>query len=117
MITQEAISDSIRRYKESGLSVCEFCSNEGIGKSTFYYRLKKHREKEQSKKFIPIITQEQPYFPASDTGSGIKHTNTFVRGAKEDIHFELIYPNGTILRIKNKIDLPLMQALVNLVNR
>jgi len=50
MITQEAIRDSIRRYKESGLSVREFCSNEGIGRSTFYYRLKKHREKDQAKK-------------------------------------------------------------------
>ena len=117
MITQEAIRDSIRRYKESGLSVREFCSNEGIGRSTFYYRLKKHREKEQAKKFIPIITKDQTHFSGSDTGSGLAHSNTFVRGENEDIHFELIYPNGTILRIKNKIDLPFLQALVNLVNR
>ncbi len=117
MITQEAIRDSIRRYKESGLSVREFCSNEGIGKSTFYYRLKKHREKDQSKKFIPIITHDKPDYHVNGSEPGIKPANSFIRETGEDVFFELVYPNGTILRVKNNIDLPLLQALVNLVNR
>ncbi len=117
MVTQEAIRDSIRRYKKSGLSVRDFCSNEGISKSTFYYRLKKLREKEQSRKFIPIITHDPQAFPDSGSRSGLKPSNSFTRETEEDVILELVYPNGTILRVRNNIDIPLLQALVNLVNR
>ena len=117
MITQEAVRDSIRRHKESGLSVREFCFNEGISRSTFYYRLKKHREKEQSKKFIPIITHDKPDYHVNGSRPGLRPTNSFTPETEEDVFFELVYPNGTILRVKNNIDLPLLQALVNLVNR
>jgi len=38
--------------------VRDFCSNEGIHPSTFYYWLKKHREKSRPKEFIPLNQPE-----------------------------------------------------------
>jgi hypothetical protein len=42
---EESFQKLLSRYRESGLNVVEFCSNEGIHKSTFYYWLKKSRRK------------------------------------------------------------------------
>ena len=117
MVTKEFIEDAIERHKRSGLSVKDFCFNEGIRRSTFYYWLKKIREKEQSKKFIPIITRDPSELPVNGTSPEIRKTNPLSSKTRDDALLEVVYPNGTILRVRQNIDISLLHALVNLVNR
>lgn len=50
-----------KEYKESGLSVHDFCSNQDIVVSTFYYWQRKFKKNnEVSREFIPLVIEESP---------------------------------------------------------
>ena len=49
----------LERYSESGLTVKDFCSNEGIASATFYNWKKKLRDNNE-KRFIPINVRNTP---------------------------------------------------------
>lgn len=51
-MTAALFQDLLKRQQESGLTVRDFCANEGIIPSTFYYWLKKIREKEAQPKIL-----------------------------------------------------------------
>ncbi len=109
-MTEALFQDLLKRQKESGLSVRDFCANEGIITSTFYYWLKKCKAKEtQPKMFIPL-------FPGPEQLPALKknhhlHTRS---GSDTPVLLELIFPNGTVLKLRNQVDLPLLQKLVHL---
>ena len=99
----------IRLHGDSGLSVREFCSNEGISPSTFYYWKKKLRGNESGRKndFIPLIVRSP--------GEGITRGSTCSEINKSrDSLIELVFPNGTMLRVKNDLDLADLRALIHL---
>jgi hypothetical protein len=110
MINESKILELIKRQKETGLTVTAFCSNEGIHKSTFYYWQKK-LNKEPGKGFIPLLVNSRPAsmtLPAKDYTQGqIESLNS-----GDDFLLELIYPNGTRLRIKHELDLDNIRSLV-----
>jgi transposase-like protein len=112
---EESFQKLLSRYKESGLSVVEFCSNEGIHKSTFYYWLKKSRNK--SKKpgtFIPLVVGGQPQVPNRHKEKPHGSINISAMNQPGDVLLELIYPNGTLLRLRKDIDIQLLQELIHL---
>ena len=47
----------ISLQQDSGLTVREFCSNEGIAPATFYYWRKKLQNSKGKKDFIPLIVK------------------------------------------------------------
>ena len=99
----------IRLHGDSGLSVREFCSNEGIAPSTFYYWRKKLRGNDSGRKndFIPLLVKSP--------GEGISRGSTCPEiSTNRDTLLELVYPNGTMLRIKNDLDLTDLRALIHL---
>jgi hypothetical protein len=110
MINESKILDLIKRQKETGLSITGFCANEGIPKSSFYYWRKK-LNKEPGKRFIPLLFNSAPSpltVPAKDyTRAEIDH-----HSSGDDFLLELIYPNGTRLRIKHELDLDHIRSLV-----
>ena len=109
-MTEALFQDLLKRQKESGLSVRDFCTNEGIIPSTFYYWLKKSREKEaQPKMFIPL-------FPGTEQVPALKknHYLHARSGSDTPVLLELVFPNGTVLKVRNQVDLPLLQKLVHL---
>ncbi len=97
------------RQKQSGLSVRSFCSNEGIAPSTFYYWQKKLRKDSAAGRFIPLLVQApgsiacRPSGESPVTGTG-------------DTFFEISYPNGTTLRIRDSLDLAGLRSLVSLLD-
>lgn len=98
------------RQKESGLSVRSFCSNEGIAPSTFYYWQKKFRKEATGGRFIPLLVRApgSASYPASGqqpVGPGMDNTP-----------FEIAYPNGTTLRIRQTLDLAGLRLLVSLLD-
>lgn len=111
-MTEALFQDLLKRQKESGLTVRDFCANEGIVPSTFYYWLKKCREKEaQPKMFIPLtIGGEQ--LPAYKKNHHLRLQSA--REMETPVLLELVFPNGTVLKVRNQVDLPLLQRLVHL---
>jgi hypothetical protein len=112
MINESKILELIKRQKETGLNIRAFCANEGIPKSTYYYWRKK-LNKEPGKRFIPLLvnsTQTLMSSPSKYIREQQEH-----HGTGDDFLLELIYTNGTRLRIKSDPDLDHLRSLVCLL--
>jgi len=104
----------IRQQEESGFSVREFCSNEGIAESTFYYWIKKLRGQPGKNDFIPlIINNQQPRLAQSNRKQ--RHASGSMETASGSDHwFEVVYSNGVVLRARKDIAVTELRALVQL---
>ena len=112
-MTEALFQDLLNRQNESGLTVRDFCTNEGIVPSTFYYWLKKRREKEaQPKVFIPL-TIGSAHLPAHKKNYHLR-SQLSEKEIDAPVLLELVFPNGTVLKVRNQVDLPLLQRLVHL---
>jgi transposase-like protein len=114
MLNESKCLELIQRQKETGLNITDFCSNEGIAKSTFYYWRKK-LGKESGKRFIPLLVNSSRASLAGQSKIPLREQNE-QHPSVEDYILELVYPNGTSLRIKNDLDLSHLRALVNLLD-
>jgi hypothetical protein len=114
MINESKILELIKRQKETGLNITAFCANEGIPKSSFYYWRKK-LSKEPGKRFIPLLVKT---IPATMSGPSKNYTREqhehHISG--DDFLLELLYPNGTRLRIKSDPDFDHLRTLVCLLD-
>lgn len=110
MLSESKFLELYRRQQESGLSVKDFCSNEGIAKSTFYYWHKKVRKNRSKQDFIPLVVKSAPSNLAVNHSKG--HSLVTDSVETDDVLLELVYPNGTKLRIKKDLDLTHLRALV-----
>ncbi len=113
MLTESKFIELQKMQQESGLTVREFCSNEGIAPATFYYWLKKLQKEKQTKGFIPLVVKPSPAAHqryAKSNSQSILADNT----QEEMIFLELVYPNGTLLRVKKDLDLSHLRALIHL---
>ena len=54
-LSETKFLDQYRRQQESRLTVRDFCSNDGISASTFYYCVKKVKNKKLAQDFIPLV--------------------------------------------------------------
>ena len=117
MQKESRFSELIRLQQDSELSVREFCSNEGIAASTFYYWKKKFQSNPGKKNFIPLFVKS----PQSLLAHGNKNSNHRgyppIQTADDHVLLELVYPNGTILRVKNDLDLTHLRSLIQLYDR
>jgi len=104
--------DTYQRQKESGLTVKEFCSNELIAPSTFYYWQKKMRNRKRLPDFIPVVVNSMP-----DTFGDNLSNGTLIPPAlhqKESSSIEIEFPNKTIVRIKSEVNLSVLKALIHI---
>jgi hypothetical protein len=118
MLSESKFLELYRRQQETGLTVKDFCSNEGIAESTFYYWRKKLRKKSVAQNFIPLVvkssqslsarTYVKSHPPVLESGEMPARPT----GGNDDVLLEVVYPNGTKLRIKKDIDLTHLRALV-----
>lgn len=88
-------------YESSGLKVRDFCANEVINEAKFYYWQKKLRQsKLPPKSFVPIVLDSNPV----DSGlSRLTHTDT-PSSMMLSPEYEILYPCGTILRVKGTVN-------------
>jgi hypothetical protein len=115
MLSETKFQEIYLRQQDSGLSVKEFCSNEGIAYSTFYYWYKKTKHKRGNQDFIPLVVK--PSQPA--TAQSYINTPPPDQGpvdAGEGLLLEVEYRNGTRLRIKQDLDLAHLRTLVCLLD-
>ena len=107
MLTKSKFLDLYRRQQESGLTVKEFCSNEAIAPATFYYWRKKLKKNSNgSHNFIPLVVEPSPTFPGQNYANQVSQTGV------ADALLELVYPNGTLLRIRKDLDLTQLRSLI-----
>jgi hypothetical protein len=117
MLSEAKFRELMGRHQESGLDVKAFCSNEGIKESTFYYWKKKLQWKDRAKGFIPLVV--------APAGKNLKRQHRYKsitepfagnpqQSDNDDYLLEVVYPNGTRLRIRNDLDFARLRALVYL---
>lgn len=109
MLSSSKMAHVLGRQKESGLSIKSFCSNEGIAPSTFYYWQKRLRRESAGDRFIPLVVREPGSTACPATGQKV------VPGI-ENTPIEVIYSNGTTLRISQSLDLAGLRSLVSLLD-
>ena len=113
-MTEASFHELLTRHKESGLTVRDFCSNEGIAESVYYYWQKKLRKKEaQPKEIIPLLVSHKLQAPGKNrlsrlvpAGSGPDYLS--------DTQLEFVFPNGTRLLVRNQIGMALLQSIAHL---
>jgi len=118
MISEAKFSELLARQQECGLNVKAFCTNEGIAKSTFYYWSKKHKRRESAKSFIPLVVKPERAFIRQQHYKALPETNNngILQAGADDYFLEVVYLNGTKLRIKRDLDLTRLRELVNLID-
>jgi hypothetical protein len=99
-----------QRQKESGLTVKEFCSNEIIAPSTFYFWQKKLKNRKRLPGFIPVIVNSAPSF----FHDKLPDDMPYARHKEDRLPIEIEFPNKTIVRIKSALDLNMLKALIHL---
>jgi hypothetical protein len=110
MTNREKFARLIESQKKSGLTVKMFCSNEGIAPSSFYYWQKRIRQESVEKRFIPLVVKTPETSLQTVTRTGLTQEQ------RDRALFEIIYPNGTTLRIKNDMDIVGLRTLISLLD-
>ena len=114
MQNESKFLELIRLQQGSGLTVRDFCSNEDIAPSTFYYWRKKLQRGAKKNDFIPLIVKPPGSSLSQGFRKGSHHAIQTSQMTDDNVMLEVVYPNGTLLRIKNDIDLVHLRALINL---
>ena len=103
------------RFLSSGLSVTDFCANECILHSKFYYWKKKLIEQSQAREqpsdFVPIVFTGS----ASQMQTKRKAQQKLLPENADQVAgdvFEIVYPNGVKLRVPVGADINQLRSLI-----
>ncbi|PRY85658.1 IS66 family insertion sequence element accessory protein TnpA [Marinilabilia salmonicolor] len=102
-----------QEYQESGLNIKDFCANQCLAPSTFYYWRNKLEETSQHRpeNFVPLI------FDSSQPATDNRTSQSLVKGSctiENNVPIELMFPNGTKMILRDNIDMRLLKEVVHL---
>ena len=131
MWTIEKYKEIYSRYESSGLAVEQFCYNERISRSRFYYWKRKYEKlpdtgisinhtpdaadsRMKGTGFIPVwLTSDNKCREHAEKGSD-KKVETSPPGSTGSVYMvELSYQNGTSVRFTGKRDMELVKTLIS----
>lgn len=92
--TQPEWFSLIEQYNSAAITAKAFCQQEAIHLSNFYYWQKRHRSLAAG--FVPLTITGKAISRGSDSG------------------FEIVYPNGVILRLAQGVPLNVLSPLLRL---
>lgn len=103
------------RYQSSGLRVKEFCRNECVQESKFYYwqrRLREHNHhEEQPSGFVPIVfSGSTPPLPTKNRVQQ-KLIPEHADPSADNV-LEIVYPNGVKMRVPMEANLAQIRSLI-----
>lgn len=103
-------------YIASGVSVLDFCREQGIKENRFYYWIKKLKSQtvsalETPREFIPISPAAVNCLTRTSIESPKVETIPF---KTQDI--KITYPNGVILQLETGCDLEILKQLITLTS-
>lgn len=116
MLSEKRFLKQYERQQDSGLSVNEFCANEGVATSTFYYWYKKTKHLRGKQEFIPLMVNPSQGVAPTGIGSPPPPPVHATGPTSGDTLLEVEYRNGTRLRIKQDLDLAHLRTLVCLLD-
>jgi hypothetical protein len=103
MLTKEQFREIYTRYESSGLSVRDFCRNEGLAEAKFYYWQKKLSGLCQCPGFVPLVIESPRAIVSSSQGGSKVGSGCF---------YEISYPGGTLLKLSGPVDYELLRSLI-----
>jgi hypothetical protein len=107
MLKEDRFRELIEEQRTSGLTIKEFCSNHAIARAAFHYWKKKLTKELVRNEFIPLVVKP--------SGVDLLKGSTCSEMDTDKMPLlELVYPNGTKLRVKHDLDLTHLRALVHL---
>lgn len=110
MLNEEKFHKIYTEYLESGLTIRDYCSNQGRNEAKFYYWQNKLKSQLPSKKrFILIVfgngKQSHPsYFQVPTQAKSDAFSNSITRN--ETISCKISYPNGVCVKL-NRLPCPI----------
>ena len=112
MLNESSFKELLERQQASGLNVKDFCFNEGMSKSSFYYWRRKLQKPGNPKSFIPLVIKSpQPYL-SRQSSKAPQPPQTSVQHLEDGLSMEVVFPNGTKLRVKDNLDLSFLKSLI-----
>lgn len=106
----KVFTDIYVRFRESGLTVRDFCQNECINEAKFYYWQKRLKSQESFRDnpsgFVPLVIHP---------GTPIKRDVSYPPRSPivaSSSAYEIIYPNGVTLRLPVSTDFGLLQSFI-----
>ena len=116
MLNEEKFKEIYDQYRESGLTVRDFCLNQRIGEAKFYYwqhKLRHSNTRSASGEFVPMVLTHPRQ---SNELSVVKNDESIVVPGQHssDISCEIAYPNGTIVKLKGQLSADLLRSLFHL---
>ena len=103
------------RFQSGDLSVTDFCANECILHSKFYYWKKKLHEhnqlREKSSDFVPIVFSDSTPQMQTKRKAQQKLLPENADQVAGDV-FEIVYPNGVKLRVPVGADINQLRSLI-----
>jgi len=112
MLTLLKFQEIYSRFQSSGLRVRDFCQNEGLHESKFYYWQKKlHSSSSERSDFIPLVFNRPASLPVPSRDlppmppSSLSPTASYYP-------CEIVYPCGTVLRLSAATDIELLRKLL-----
>ncbi len=112
-MTLSTFKKLFQEYQESGLNIKDFCANQCLAPSTFYYWRNKLEETMQHrpKNFIPLVfDSDQQARDDQTVQSSLKSIHT----SGDNAPIEFAFPNGTKMLLRDNIDMGLLKAIVHL---
>ena len=111
--TKDDFDKVYSRYLESGLSIRDFCFNEGINESRFFY----WKKRTVSNPGLGLQTPEGAFLPVNVVQHGGKlamRSKPVTNGGKpaQGCVCEICYPNGVVVRMSGDMPLEVYRALV-----
>lgn len=97
-------------WKDSGLSIQDFCANTGIKESRFYYW------KKRVEAGVNLPSPIGGFIPVKASGKTGRLANAFATSVPSDVLCELVYQNGVTLRVTSDMTLEQLRAMVLLLN-
>lgn len=107
-----------KQFQASGQSVRDFCKEQGIRESRFYFWVKKLKEEvvtslEEGDSFIPIVPHA--VVALSQSSEDIQTAAPVCKATCPKQKVKLTYPNGVTIQLDSLNDLETLKQLVTLI--
>ncbi|TAJ03988.1 hypothetical protein DMA11_24065 [Marinilabiliaceae bacterium JC017] len=121
MLNMKKFREIYDAYLNSGLSVKDFCSNQGMRTGKFFYWQNKLKEQLPPKKgFVPIVLKREnavDNFPVSPQNQIQSPSDPTLWATNKTQTLEITYPNGVSVKLGGGANLELIRSLILLNTR
>ena len=108
-------------YLESGLTVCDYCANQSMKESMFYYWQNKLKGQLPPKRgFVPVVFDNGKAIRSSPVPAPVQNRSKAFpdpAAANNTISCEISYPNGVCVKLNGLTDPEMLRSLLLLTHK